>query len=107
MKARKCDTVKYRRRRKKERQSHAEREKRRQVLDRERMIVLRMVRERQEKELRELKHERKRLVQVLANHLYLISPPHAAEARVRQLFQIMDILAGDAGLPRERLFSQY
>lgn len=100
---RKCDTAKYKRRRRKEAEAHKIRVARRQREEAETHRILRERHERYEREQRELRVARRRLVQVLANRLYKLSPEHASRARVRELFMVMESIIGKDTITRNLL----
>ena len=88
---RKCDTGKYRRRRKAQLVSHAIHVKRRQAEEIKRHRIFRAQRERYEAEQRERRKQGQALVDILANRLYRLSPYHASKARFRQVLQIAEL----------------
>jgi Lon protease-like protein len=83
---RKCDTTKYRRRRKKEKIAHGFRVERRRREEMERHARIRRDNEQFERIRREYKEQEQALVDVLAARLYQLSPEHAEEARRRAAF---------------------
>ena len=91
---RKCDTEKYRRRRKAQLVSHAIHVKRRQAEEIKRHRIFRAQRERYEAEQRERRKQGQALVDILATRLYRLSPYHASKARFRQVLQIADLFGG-------------
>jgi len=93
-----CHTDKNRRRRLHERQGKAARKTRRQKEQWRLGAIRRQEREAQERRDQELRAERKRLVQVLANRLYMVSPEHASMAKLRELFEIIRLFGGGSGL---------
>jgi len=89
---RKCDTEKYRRRRKKDRIAHLKKIERLSRLSRENAERHRIAWQQREVYLankREYRQQAQALVNVLARHLYKLSPEHAAKARFRDFFQMV------------------
>ena len=90
---RKCDTAKYRRRRKKDHVAHAKHLKRRHQGNIERARLARWTYERAEALRLEYRKQEQALVNVLAARLYQLSPEHAAAARVREVFRIGEVIS--------------
>ena len=91
---RKCDSAKYKRRRTRERVGHLERMRihkineqfraRQRIESLDRLLAVK----------REKHKAQQALVNVLARRLYTLSPEHAAEARVKNVFEIFRVFAG-------------
>lgn len=87
---RKCDTSKYRHRRKREQVAHIERVKRRRREDMERARSRQDLEDRYLAVKREYHRQEQALVNVLARRLYQLSPEHAALARAREAIQVIN-----------------
>jgi hypothetical protein len=92
MKSRKCDTEKYRRRRKKEAANHQDRERRQRELDHQRHLRVEEYRKRTQR-LKEMARDDRavdqRLVNVLALRLCQLSPAYHQELKHRHLKEVM------------------
>lgn len=92
---RKCDTTKYKNRRKREKVGHQRRMRVAEAQNRIRRGIIADAREAAERAEMERRRCGEALVNVLTRRLYALSPEHASEARVRQLFQIFKVFSRD------------
>jgi len=91
-KHRKCDTKKYKRHKEAEAVSGKANCLRRSKVESERIDAIRLLQQEIRQESIDLKIARRKLIQVLSNHLCALSPEYTQQMRTRELFSVFGSL---------------